>query len=46
MNRTIKTYLAQRPKLREWVWFAALWLGSLSAVLLLGYSIKFFMGLI
>jgi len=33
-------------KTRQWAWFAVLWIFSLSCVLLLGYTIKFFMGLI
>ena len=40
MPRTIK------EKHKQWLWFIGLWLASLSAVLLLGYMIKFLMGMI
>ncbi len=31
------------PRTKEWLWFAALWLGGVSAALSLGYGIKFAM---
>tara|TARA_B100001146_G_C16069266_1_gene385670 strand:+ start:108 stop:266 length:159 start_codon:yes stop_codon:yes gene_type:complete len=33
-------------KTRQWAWFVTLWSGSLACVLMLGYTIKFFMGMI
>lgn len=38
--------LKLRGKARQWAWFAVLWSGSLACVLILGYTIKFFMGMI
>jgi len=39
-------HLNLSEKARQWAWFATLWIVSLICVLLLGYTIKFFMGLI
>lgn len=33
-------------KQKEWLWFAGLWSASLATVLLVGYGIKFVIGLI
>lgn len=33
-------------KQKQWLWFIALWTASLTAVLTLGYTIKFLMSLI
>ncbi len=38
--------LGLRGKKRQWAWFFILWLAGLGGVLTLGYTIKFFMGLI
>lgn len=33
-------------KARQWAWFITLWTASLACVLILGYTIKFFIGMI
>lgn len=43
MNRCIEAisaWLAERPKTKQWLWFAALWLGGLLTVMSLAYPIK------
>jgi len=32
-------------KKRQWAWFVGLWCGGLSAALLLGYAIRWMMGI-
>lgn len=44
MNLCIKSardWLNKHPKMKEWVWFAALWFAGLFAVLAAAYPIKF-----
>lgn len=36
----------KNEKLRQWLWFIALWLGGLCTALGIGYAIKFLMRLI
>jgi hypothetical protein len=39
MNTPIK-WLTFNPKMKEWAWFIALWLGGLCTALALAYPIK------
>jgi hypothetical protein len=43
MKRFIKP--PENKKARQWLWFAALWFGGLSVVLVLSYLIRLAMGI-
>ena len=38
--KSAESWLNQRPHLKQWAWFAALWLGGLLAVGCVAYPIK------
>lgn len=40
IDRALQAWLDDHPKIREWVWFAILWLGGLFTAVLLAYPIK------
>lgn len=42
MNPCIK-WLKKHPKLKQWLWFVALWCGGLAAVSAIAYPIKLLM---
>lgn len=42
MNKvSIKLWLAERPKLKQWLWFIVLWVGGLVAITLLTYPLRY-----
>lgn len=46
MNICIKIvhqWLNQHPKVKQWAWFVALWLGGLMTVMAMAYPIKWLM---
>jgi hypothetical protein len=40
----LENYLKNRPKLKQWLWFLALWLFGLGFVMLATYPVKFLVG--
>ena len=39
-TKHLRTYLEDKPKLRQWLWFIALWLGGLLTVVIGTYPLK------
>lgn len=40
-NFRLHQYLNQHPKIKQWIWFVALWLGGLLTVTAIAYPIKY-----
>lgn len=40
IKRSLALYIEESPKLKQWLWFVALWLSGLCSALLLSYPIK------
>lgn len=41
--KLVKDKLKNHPKLKQWLWFIALWCGGLSTVLIFSQLVKFMM---
>jgi len=43
MNIITSVWLKQHPKVQQWLWFVALWVGGLLTVTILTYPLKWLM---
>jgi uncharacterized membrane protein len=38
--KSVKNWLGQHPKTKQWAWFITLWFGGLMTVMVVAYPIK------